>query len=141
MHLIGNLLSLKTLMRALTVWLISAVLLLILSTALLNCFNAGSKILAYVSSAISLLASFTATMSAVKSMGKSRMMTAIICALSISILLLLIGFVVSDAGLSADGILSVVMFTFSGALLGGFFAPLGTKKVHKSAKKKRSVKS
>ena len=141
MHLIGNLLSLRTLMRALTVWLISAVLLLILSTALLSGFNAGSKILAYVSSAISLLSSFTATMSAVKSMGKSRMMTAIICALSISVLLLLIGFVVSDAGLSADGILSVVMFTFSGALLGGFFAPLGTKKVHKSAKKKRSVKS
>ncbi len=137
MHMVSKLLNLRSLLRALLVWSVSALLLLILSAAILSSINSGSRILAYLSSAISLLSSFAATISAVKSGGKNRMLTAVICATFISLVLLLLGFVISRSGLSPDGILSVVMFTFSGALLGGFAAPIGVKKVRKNVKRKR----
>lgn len=136
MHTINKLVNVRALLRALLMWFVAAVALLAVSAAVLNNVASGSRTLAYIASGISLTASMAATMYAVKNSEKDRMLTAIICAGFISVVLLLLGFVISRHGLSPDGVLSVVMFTFSGSLLGGFFAPVGSKKARKKGKRK-----
>lgn len=136
MHTINKLVNVRALLRALLMWFVAAVALLAVSATVLNNVASGSRTLAYVASGISLTASMAATIYAVKNSEKGRMLTAIICAGFISVVLLLLGFVISRQGLSPDGVLSVVMFTFSGSLLGGFFAPVGSKKARKKGKRK-----
>ena len=134
MQLLNNLISGKALLRAVAAWIVCALLGLLLATGLLCWVNAGERTLGYVSSALSLLAAIGAGASAVKSCQKGRVLTALLSGMVISVLLLLLGFIISEGSLSPDAILSVIMFTLSGAMLGGFFSPENRKKGGKSKK-------
>ncbi len=134
MQLLNNLISGKALLRAVVAWIVCALLGLLLATGLLCWVNAGERTLGYVSSALSLLAAIGAGAAAVKSCQKGRAMTALLSGMAISVLLLLLGFIISEGSLSPDAILSVIMFTLSGAMLGGVFSPKNEKKSGKSKK-------
>ena len=106
---------------AILVWFISAVVLLpiaALTAELTQCSEAG---LAYISSAASFLTALAAGAKAIRTRKKGAVVTAIISALAIIILALTLGFVIAGDKLQADGILSLVTFTFSGALVGSVF--------------------
>lgn len=114
-------LDIRFLPDAILMWFISALILLpiaALTAQLTQCSEAG---LAYISSAASFLTALAAGAKAIRTRKKSAVLTAIISALSIIIIALTLGFVIAGDKLQADGILSLVTFTFSGALVGSVF--------------------
>ena len=114
-------LDIRFLPDAILMWFISALILLpiaALTAQLTQCSEAG---LAYISSAASFFTALAAGAKAIRTRKKSAVITAIISALSIIIIALTLGFVIAGDKLQADGILSLVTFTFSGALVGSVF--------------------
>lgn len=114
-------LDIRFLPDAILVWFISALIILplaALTAELTRCSEAG---LAYISSAASFLTALFAGAKAIRTRKKSAVITAIISALAIIIIALTLGFVIAGDKLQADGILSLVTFTFSGALVGSVF--------------------
>lgn len=114
-------LDIRFLPDAILMWFISAIILLplaALAAELTRCSEAG---LAYISSSTIFLTSLAAGAKAIRTRKKSAVITAIISALSIIIITLTLGFVIAGDKLEPDGILSLVTFTFSGALVGSVF--------------------
>jgi len=109
--------------QALVAWVLAALILSIISALIIGRSNTGSRMLAYFSSAISFLAAAAAGVAASRSRGKGRLISGLISATVLSVLLLTLGFLINSSLLSADGVLSVVMFTYAGALAGSVFCP------------------
>lgn len=123
-------LDIRFLSDALIMWILSAIILLPLGAVaaeLIKCSEVG---LAYISSALSFLTALIAGAKAMHSRKKSAVTTAVISALAIIILALTLGFVIAGDRLQPDGILSLVTFTLSGALVGSVFFS-GKKSRHK----------
>ena len=125
-------LDIRFLPEAVLMWFLSMLVLLplgALTAELIKCSEAG---LAYISSALSFLAALAAGAKAIRARKKSAVSTAIISALTIIIAALTLGFVIAGDKLQADGILSLVTFTFSGALVGCVFFSGGRVKAKRS---------
>ena len=112
------------LLKAGAVWLMTAVILLLLSAGIISAMNLSASSVAYFSAGLSFFSSFAAAFSACT--GKEgRWKCGLLIGLVLTVLLLMLGFIVEGRDLSADGVLSVVSFTMTGALAGGLFAPAG----------------
>ena len=110
------------LLKAGAVWLMTAVILLLLSAGIISAMNLSSSSVAYFSAGLSFFSAFAAAFSACS--GKEgRWKCGLLIGLVLTVLLLILGFIVEGRDLSADGVLSVVSFTMTGALAGGLFAP------------------
>ena len=119
-----NRLELLFLIKAAAIWLITAMILLLLSAGIISAMNLSSSSVAYFSAGVSFLSAFSAAFTACK--GKSgKMKYGLLTGLVLTVLLIMLGFIVEGKELSADGVLSVVSFTMTGALAGGLFAPAG----------------
>lgn len=129
-------LDIRFLPDAVLMWFVSALILLplaALTAELTKCSEAG---LAYISSAASFFTALAAGAKAIRTRRKSAVITAIISALTIIIIALTLGFAVAGEKLQADGILSLVTFTFSGALVGSVFFSGNNKKTKRNASPK-----
>lgn len=115
---IGKAPGLRSLFLSLSVWILSAFLLLVLSSFLLARSEAGSHVLGYVSSSISFLSALLASVSFAVSGGKKSLVSALLFGLLLVIFLLTLGFLAGERSLDPSGVLSVVSFTFAGVLLG-----------------------
>lgn len=141
MHVNNYLLSIRALLRSVAIWFIVAFLLLLMSAAILSSINVSSNVLAYISSAISLLAAMCAAASALHGRSAGRILSALLFSLILCVILLILGFLIKGRNLSTDGILSIVMFTFSGALIAALFKPKSRKKSKIGTKRTRVQKS
>ena len=119
------------------VWLITAIPLLLICAAVMTFTGGGERVLAYLSSAISFLTALAAALAAVRCSQNKWFISALMCSALVSLVLLSLGFVIGKQGISPDGILSVVMFTFSGGLIGGFFGAGNQKRGNKRKKYRR----
>ena len=129
-----NRLDLLFLLKAAVVWLIAALALLLLSSAVISAMNLSSSSVAYFSAGVSFFSAFAASFTAAT--GKNgRLKYGLLTGLVLTVLLIMLGFIVEGRELSADGVLSVVSFTLTGALVGGIFAP-----ANKSGKGKSIIK-
>lgn len=133
-----NRLELLFLLKAAGVWLMAAMLLLLAGAGIISAMNLSSSSVAYFSAGVSFLSAFAAAYSACA--GKDgRWKCGLLIGLVLTILLLMLGFIVEGRELSADGVLSVVSFTMTGALAGGIFAPASRRNRGKRVfRKKRS---
>lgn len=125
-------LDIRFLPDALIMWFFSALIFLPLAAMTAEITKCGEAGLAYLSSALSFLTALAAGAKAIRIRGKNALVTAGVSALSIIIVALTLGFLIAGDKLQADGILSLVTFTFSGALVGSVFFSGGR------GKKKRS---
>ena len=117
-----NRLELLFLIKAAAIWLITAMILLLLSAGIISAMNLSSSSVAYFSAGVSFLSAFGAAFTAC--MGKSgKIKYGLLTGLALTVLLIMLGFIVEGKELSADGVLSVVSFTMTGGLAGGLFAP------------------
>lgn len=129
-------LELLFLLKATVIWFLGAVLLLLLSSAVISGLNLSSSSVAYFSSAISFLSAFFAAFFASAGRQSGRIKYALLTGLMLTVLLLMLGFLVAGKDLSADGVLSVISFTMAGTLAGGVLAPKS-----KGGKGKRSFRT
>ena len=106
----------KAMISALLTWMLSAFLLCLLCSALLNWGAIPARALGYCSSAISFLAAAAAGAAVARRGG--NILNCLITALALLILLLTLGYLISSKALSASGILSASSFTLSGCVLG-----------------------
>ncbi len=118
-------------LRAVLVWGASAILLLALTSLVLAKASAGSEILGYCSSAISFVCAAAAGFSATQQRRDMPFWQGLTVALVLVILLLTLGFLIKGRDLNPSGILSVVSFTFAGALIGVLAARKGRGKRRK----------
>ena len=119
-----NRLELLFLIKAAAIWLITAMILLPISAGIISAMNLSSSSVAYFSAGVSFLSAFGAAFTAWT--GQSgKMKYGLLTGLALTVLLIMLGFIVEGKELSADGVLSVVSFTMTGALAGGLFAPAG----------------
>ncbi len=105
--------------RSLCAYVFSALLLLVLAAFILSRSDVGSHVLGYVSSGISFLAAFLSTHLLLRYQKSNSLLSPILFGVLLVILLLTIGFLAGEHSLEPSGVLSVVSFTFAGALLGG----------------------
>lgn len=119
-----NRFALLFLIKAAAIWLITAIILLLLSAGIISAMNLSSSFVAYFSAGVSFLSAFAAAFGACAgSSGKIK--CGLLAGLALTVLLIMLGFIVEGKELSADGVLSVASFTLTGALAGGLFAPVG----------------
>ena len=108
----------KAAARAAAAWTSSAIVLLIITSDVINASDCGEYIIGYVCSALSFLSAFSA---GAASAGKSRKGTVYVGALTgavITTVLLTVGFIVKGTETEASAVLSVVSFTFAGSIAG-----------------------
>ena len=118
--------------RAAAAWTVSAIVLLIAASAVINATGCGEYIMGYVCSALNFLSAFSAGAAAA---GKGRKGTVYIGALTgavVTTVLLTVGFIVKGAETEASAVLSVVSFTFAGSIAGAVIFGRGN-----SSKRKR----
>ena len=110
--------SIRQMLHALGIWMLTATVLLLIASMLLTKAETGSEILGYISSAISFLCALMAG-TAMKRGGRGqRLLKGIVTALFLIILLLTVGFLIRGERMDSSGILSVVSFTLAGCVLG-----------------------
>ena len=113
--------GLRLLLRALAVWLITALLFLLFSSLFLSSSGASSSSLGYLSSAISFLSALAAGIACRRANKNLGFPAAAAVALFLLIVLLSVGFLASDRPLDPSGVLSVASFTLAGVLVGALF--------------------
>ena len=104
-------------------WLLSACILLVISTVGANLAGLGEQGLGYLSSLLSFLCAVSAGAAAVRRSGAPRFLTAILTGTGLVILLLTAGFLTKGGELDPSSVLSVVSFSYAGALLGAALRP------------------
>ena len=112
--------SLRVLLRAISVWCVFALALLILSSAILSRIGTGSDSLGYVSSCISFLCAAAAG-SAAAGKGDRLFVSGLLTAGVLLILLLTVGFLIRGREMDPSGVMSVVTFTVAGVFFGSVF--------------------
>lgn len=120
--------NVRFLITALTAWLIASVLLLILASACVSLSGMGEEGLGYVNSALSFLAALAAGAAAIRARKKRAVYTGLVSGVTITIIALTLGYIISGRDIAPDGVLSVATFTLSGALLGSVLFSGGAEK-------------
>lgn len=121
------------LLNAAAAWFLSAVLLIGIASVLANTAGMGEQGIAYLSSALSFLCAAAAGAAAAKKSPSNGFVTALMTGSFLVILLLTAGFLTAGRNLDPSSILSLVSFSYAGALVGTLLMP---KTVKKSSKKR-----
>lgn len=124
----------KTLISAFGIWVVSAAVLLGISACILYFIHAGEEAAGYASSALSFAAAFFAGAHAVTHRGTGALFTGLLTGITITIILLTIGFIAEGSELSPDGVLSVVTFSLTGCIAGCVLFSGRRKKVNRKIK-------
>ncbi len=108
----------KAAARAAAAWAMSAIVLLIIASAIINASNCGEYIMGYACSALSFLSAFSAGAAAVGKDRKGTLYAGALTGAVITTVLLTVGFIVKGSETEASAVLSVVSFTFAGSIAG-----------------------
>lgn len=137
MHSVQNLAypDAKFLVEAIKAWVISSLILLLIASAFISCFDIEYGLLGYISSVLSFLAALCAGVKVTKGGKSGDIYAALVSAAAITTILLTIGFLIDGKNLPASGVLSVVSFTFSGCAVGAVLS--GCRIVRRKKKNKR----
>ncbi len=119
--------GLRMLGKALLRWSIVAAAMLVTASLVLAGSGTGSELLGYVSSTISFLAAAAAG-TAVERYERGAIPRSLIIAGALIVVLLTAGVLIGRNEVDASGILSLVTFTISGAMVGALLPGLGQKK-------------
>ena len=109
------------LLSAVFVWLMSALLLLIISSIILNEAGCSEKSLGYVSSLISFLSALAAGIAAGRKRKAGTLYTALLTASVLVTALLTIGFLISGPSIEPSAVMSLISFSFTGCMVGVVF--------------------
>ncbi len=123
----------RFLLKAAAAWTVAALVLLLAASLLVSKSGMGEGSVGYVSSAVSFLSALAAGAAAARSR-RGGLATGLMAAAALTLALLTVGFIIEGPAIEASGILSVVTFSFSGALVGSVFLSGRGR-----TKKKRSV--
>ena len=130
------------LVKALTTWFVCAVSLCLLFALVICKTSVDSSYIGYFSSFISFVCAVAAGYKAYTSRKGNSIYTALFTAVFLIIVLLSIGFIVTEESLKSASVLSVGTFTFVGVLTGAQLLPsLKSKKsIRKNKKGKKATK-
>ena len=117
-------------LSAVLAWILSAALLLLICSILLNELGCNEQSLGYVSSLISFLAAVAAGVAAARKRKSGLLYTALITASVIVTALLTLGFLINGPDIEPSAIMSIISFSYSGCLVGMFFYTPGRKRKH-----------
>lgn len=106
------------LLSAMFSWMLCAVLLLTLSSILMNELGCNEQSLGYVSSGISFLSAACAGAAASRKRKRGIIYTSLLTATVIVTALLTLGFIVDGPAIEPAAIMSIISFTYTGCLLG-----------------------
>ena len=104
--------------NAITAWLLSAGILLVLATLAANLAGMGEQGMGILSSLLNFLCAAAAGWAAAKRQRKSGLLTVLLISAALVVLLLTVGFLIGGKELNPSPILSLVSFTFAGVLFG-----------------------
>lgn len=110
-------------LNAVVVWCVLALLLVAAASLVATVSDISLNTIAYISSALSFISALVAGMRAMRERGKGAIITGAVVGVTITLLALTLGFIIDAAKIQADGILSVVTFTITGAIAGSVFCP------------------
>lgn len=119
-------------------WLISALLLALITALFMTLAPVEEAAVGYISSALSFVSALIAGQSAARGSEKGAVLTGLITGLLIITLALTLGFITAGERLTADGVLSVVTFSLAGALCGAVITPKRKRKRTKPFARKRN---
>ena len=108
--------SVRALGHCLLAWLAAALILCFLTACVIRAHGVRSENFGYISAGLSFLCAAFA--GAAGSRGEGRLGAGLLCAMTLSIVLLTAGFVCSGGRLDPSAVLSVVSFSFAGCLAG-----------------------
>ena len=116
----------RFLLTAVTTWFAASLLCVLLCALIVQLSNAAAGTVGYISSALSFATAAAAGARAARVRGRGAVYTGLTSGVVIITLALTFGFIIAGQEIAADGVLSVVTFTLSGALVGSvFFAGRG----------------
>lgn len=116
----------KAAARAAAAWTVSAIVLLVIASAVINASDCGEYIMGYACSALSFLSAFAAGAAAAGTGKKGTVYVGALTGAIITTVLLTVGFIVKGAETEASAVLSVVSFTFAGSIAGAVIFGKGT---------------
>ena len=108
------------LIKALSAWLISSLMLCILFSFIVSQTSLDSSYIAYLSSIISLISAIIAGMKAASVKKSSKIYTSIFTAGFLIIFILTTAYLVASGQITTSGLISVISFTFSGVFIGAY---------------------
>ena len=100
------------------VWMLSALVLLIVSSVILNESGCSERSMGYVSSILSFSSAMAAGITAGRKRKAGALYTALLTASVLVVMLLTIGFMISSTMIEPSAVMSLVSFTFAGCLVG-----------------------
>ena len=121
----------RFLLTAVTTGFAASLLCVLLCALIVQLSNAAAGTVGYISSALSFATAAAAGARAARVRGRGAVYTGLTSGVVIITLALTLGFIIAGQEIAADGVLSVVTFTLSGALVGSVFLAgrgKGTKK-------------
>ncbi len=128
---------LRFLLRAILAWLLCAAALLLCVSVFYAADGASLSTMGYASSAISFFAALAAGTCAAGAEREKRYLAVLISAVALCSLLLLVGFLIAGR-LDQSAVISVVSFTFAGALVGALLSG-GKRKKRKGGRQRKKV--
>ena len=123
--------DIRYLLSSIFFWIVCSLVILPLAALVAHIFRLGENAMAYLSSSLSFATAAAAGARAINLRRKNALGTAAVTGVCIIILALTLGFIIAGDKLDAAGILSVVSFTLSGALVGAVFFPAKKKQTRK----------
>jgi putative membrane protein (TIGR04086 family) len=129
--------SLRLLLRALAAWCLCALLLLPILSFYLARSGTSSRVIGYLSSAVSFVCAAAAGYAGAEVKNGRALLQGLLIGVFLLILLLSVGFLVSGKGQDSSGVLSVVCFTLSGCVVGSVRKNLRGRKARKVVSRRR----
>lgn len=104
-------------------WTVSALVLSLLTALIMSLTDIPESAVGYICSALSFVAAFIAGLFAMRNVEKGAMLLGLFVGMTVTVVALTLGFLLSDTAPEPDGVLSVVTFSLSGALAGSVMCP------------------
>lgn len=118
----------RFLLAAFTAWLASSVVLLAIASACVSLSGMGEEGLGYINSVLSFLTALAAGAAAIRARKRGCVYTGLVTGVTITIIALTLGYIISGRNIEPDGVLNVAAFSISGALFGSVFFSGSAKK-------------
>lgn len=117
--------SLSFALRAIAAWLIVALPLLFIAAFIAKRAALDTRGMAYLSAALSFAAAAAAGLFAARSWQGARLTCGVFCGGCITVILLMLGFIISGNDMPSEGVLSVASFSLTGCVFGSVISRRG----------------
>lgn len=118
----------RSVLTGCSAWCVCALCLTLAAAGVMTLADIPASAVGYICSALSFASAFFAGVCAMRVRERGALTLGLAVGTAATIIALTLGFIISESGLDADGVLSVVTFTLSGALVGALLCPKGKKR-------------